>query len=188
MGPRFATESSMRMRQRNDNISNNDGYRPNVGIVLLNRYNQVFWARRCGHDGWQFPQGGVRRHESLEEALYRELYEEVGLSEPQVRVLARTRDWIKYDLPEEYLRRVRRKGNRRFRGQKQIWYLLRLLADDSEVCLEVSDKPEFDQWVWIDWWTAIDQIVEFKRQVYEAALNELYGYLTVNPFFPRRLG
>ncbi|MDH3639617.1 MAG: RNA pyrophosphohydrolase, partial [Gammaproteobacteria bacterium] len=101
-----------------------DGYRPNVGIILLNRYNQVFWARRTGHDGWQFPQGGMQRNETPVQALYRELYEEVGLTESQVRIVARTNGWLHYDLPSKYRRRPG-KGTR-FRGQKQIWFLLRL--------------------------------------------------------------
>ncbi|MFL6624574.1 MAG: RNA pyrophosphohydrolase [Sulfurifustaceae bacterium] len=146
------------------------GYRPNIGIVLCNNQSQVFWARRSRRDGWQFPQGGIKSHETPEQALYRELYEEVGLSELHVQVLGRTRDWLHYDIPDDYLRR---NPQRHFRGQKQIWFLLRLTGCDEDVCLERSDKPEFDAWRWIDYWSALDQIIPFKREVYRRALTEL---------------
>jgi len=165
-------------------IRRQDGYRPNVGIILINRFNQVLWARRASRDGWQFPQGGVRRSETPDEALYRELYEEIGLLPEQVAIVARTRDWLRYDLPQQYLKNLRQQGNRKFRGQKQLWYLLRLLGDDSQVCLDNSDRPEFDEWMWIDWWRALEEIVEFKRNVYETALTELVRFLPHNDFFP----
>lgn len=164
-------------------IHADDGYRPNVGIVLLNQLNQVFWARRSGHDGWQFPQGGVRRNETVEDALFRELYEEVGLKRRHVTIVGHTRSWLHYDLPEEYLRRIRSRGNRKFRGQKQVWYLLRLIGEDSAVSLDNSSKPEFDKWVWTDWWTAVEEIVEFKREVYEMVWEELCRYLPAHPLF-----
>ncbi len=168
-----------------DSISRGDGYRPNVGIILFNRYNQVLWARRRTHDGWQFPQGGVRSDETPEEALFRELYEEIGLTRDHVRVIARTQDWLKYDLPYKFRRRQRSK-NEHFLGQRQIWFLLRLLCEDTKVCLNTSSKPEFDEWQWIDYWRAVDQIVDFKRQVYEMALTELEHFLPNLSFSSRR--
>lgn len=162
-------------------IHADDGYRPNVGIILTNELNQVFWARRAGHDGWQFPQGGVKQDETVDQAMYRELYEEVGLERRHVRVMARTSDWLKYDLPQRYLRRIRRRGDDKFRGQKQIWYLLRLLGDEQAVRLDRSVRPEFDKWIWVDWWTAAQEIVEFKRSVYEHVLTEFYKALP--PFY-----
>lgn len=146
------------------------GYRPNVGIILCNPQNQVLWARRAGRDGWQFPQGGIKSHESAEQALYRELYEEVGLSRDHVAVLGRTVDWLHYDIPADYLRRV---PHRNFRGQKQIWFLLRLVGCDDDVCLDRGNRPEFDAWRWIGYWCALDHIIAFKRDVYRRALTEL---------------
>ena len=73
-----------------------DGYRPNVGIVICNRQGQVMWARRFGQHSWQFPQGGINPGESAEQAMYRELFEEVGLSRKDVRILASTRNWLRY--------------------------------------------------------------------------------------------
>ena len=159
-----------------------DGYRPNVGIILFNHRNKVFWARRCGHDGWQFPQGGIRSDETLEQALYRELREEVGLEPGHVKVVARTRNWLHYDLPDSYMRRLRYKSRRNFKGQKQIWYLLRLIGDESEVQLDTCDKPEFDDWMWKDWAAAVDEIIGFKRNVYRTAFSELKVHL---PIFSR---
>lgn len=146
-----------------------DGYRPNVGIILCNQDSLVFWARRCSHDGWQFPQGGIKSHETVEQALFRELYEEVGLARDKVEVVGRTRSWLFYDLPSRY----RRGGSPNFRGQKQIWYLLRLIGAESDVCLDACGKPEFDCWRWIGYWSALDDIIAFKRPVYERALTEL---------------
>jgi putative (di)nucleoside polyphosphate hydrolase len=151
------------------------GYRPNVGIILCNGANQVFWARRCGQDGWQFPQGGVRQQEALEAAMFRELQEEVGLYPSHVEILGRTRDWLHYDIPEDFRRRTPTTG---FRGQKQIWFLLRLTGRDEDVCLDACEKPEFDEWRWIEYWGALEQIISFKRPVYQQALTELEPLLS----------
>ena len=159
----------------------NDGYRPNVGLIICNSQGKVFWARRINRDGWQFPQGGVDRNESLTEAMYRELEEETGIKPNQVRVVAHTKGWLKYDLPKRLLRgqkrrfiRSKQRNRVQFRGQKQIWFLLELLHDDSVVNLAAGlEKPEFDTWEWVDSAFAIDNIVNFKRGVYEQALSEL---------------
>lgn len=155
-----------------------DGYRPNVGIILCNDARQVLWAQRRSHDGWQFPQGGLRPDESPEEAMFRELHEEVGLKPAQVQVLGRTRDWLRYDIPPEYRRRPLPSA---IRGQKQIWFLLRLLGRDEDVRLDVSAHPEFDAWRWIEYWSALDHIVAFKRDVYRQALTELAPLLPDPP-------
>lgn len=147
-----------------------DGYRPNVGIVLANGLGQVLWARRVGQDAWQFPQGGINPDEAPEEALYRELYEEVGLTRDAVRVIACTRGWLRYRLPRRLLRRRSEPG---FVGQKQKWFLLEMLCDDADVCMDRSDKPEFDHWQWVSYWYPLGQVVAFKRDVYRKALKEL---------------
>lgn len=165
-----------------------DGYRPNIGIVLMNRFGKVLWARRTNRDGWQFPQGGIKADETLDEALFRELYEEVGLEDQHVNMLGHTSRWLRYDLPKSYLRRTRQRGNAKFRGQKQIWCLLALRGDDSQVCLSASRKPEFDKWVWADWWFAVQQIVDFKRPVYESVWMELNPFINgyMNFWLPGR--
>ena len=154
-----------------------DGFRPNIGIILSNHQGQVLWARRTGQDAWQFPQGGIRANETLKQALYRELHEEIGLGPEHVHVVARTQRWLHYDLPGSYLKRLKSRKNRNFRGQKQIWFLLRLTGNESEVRLDNSHRPEFDHWVWKDWLAAIDEIIEFKRGVYRSAYSELRIHL-----------
>lgn len=128
------------------------------------------WARRFGQNSWQFPQGGIKRHETAEQALYRELHEEVGLLPEQVEIVASTRGWLRYRLPKRYIRFQNRPV---CIGQKQRWFLLRLLAGDEAVQLDLSDKPEFEEWRWVPYWHPLEEIVFFKRRVYEKALREL---------------
>ena len=151
-----------------------EGFRPNVGIVLLNSRNQVFWGKRLRTHSWQFPQGGIKYGESPEQAMFRELYEEVGLKPEHVRILARTRDWLRYEVPDHYIRKDAR-GH--YRGQKQIWYLLMLVGRDSDLDLRASSHPEFDAWRWNDYWVPLEMVIEFKRGVYELALTELSRFL-----------
>ncbi len=147
-----------------------DGYRPNVGVILSNAEGRVLWAQRRGREGWQFPQGGIRQHETPEQALFRELYEEVGLMREDVTVLGRTGAWLYYDVPRRFSGSGR---TRSFRGQKQLWFLLRLTSGDEQVRLDCSDRPEFEAWRWVDYWTPVEEIVAFKRDVYMRALSEL---------------
>jgi len=151
-----------------------DGYRPNVGIVLCNWRSEVFWGKRVKEHSWQFPQGGIKLGEAPVQAMYRELWEEVGLLPSHVKILGRTRNWLRYEVPEQWLKRDWR-GN--YRGQKQIWYLLRLVGRDCDVHLRASQKPEFDAWRWNDYWVPLDSVIDFKREVYQQALTELARYL-----------
>jgi putative (di)nucleoside polyphosphate hydrolase len=151
-----------------------DGYRPNVGIILCNAKNEVFWGKRIKEHSWQFPQGGIKRGESPEQAMFRELYEEVGLQPQHVRILARTKNWLRYDVPSHW---VRKEWRSTYKGQKQIWFLLRLVGRDCDVSLRASGHPEFDAWRWHEYWIPLDSVIEFKREVYQLALNELAPYL-----------
>ena len=147
-----------------------DGFRPNVGIILCNNEKQVLWAQRTQHDSWQFPQGGIKLEETPEQAVYRELMEEVGLAPEHVEILGVTQGWLRYRLPKRYLRF----GNKPLCiGQKQRWFLLQLVAEEKNVCLDQDEKPEFDDWRWVDYWMPAKEIVFFKRRVYEKALHEL---------------
>jgi len=151
-----------------------DGFRPNVGIILLNQRSQVFWGKRIRTHSWQFPQGGIDRGENPEQAMFRELHEEVGLFPQHVHVLARTRDWLRYEVPDRFIRRDAR-GH--YKGQKQIWFLLQLVGHDWDLNLRATDHPEFDAWRWNDYWVPLDVVVEFKRGVYEMALTELSRFV-----------
>ena len=147
-----------------------EGFRPNVGIILVNARNEVFWGKRIREHSWQFPQGGIKHGESPEQAMYRELFEEVGLRPEHVKILGRTRGWLRYEVPRNWIRREWRNS---YRGQKQIWYLLRLVGRDSDVSLRASSHPEFDAWRWSNYWVPLDAVIDFKRLVYQMALVEL---------------
>jgi len=147
------------------------GYRPNVGIILINDRRQVFWGKRVREHSWQFPQGGIKSGEDPERAMYRELEEETGLKPHHVEIIGRTRDWLRYDVPQRW---IRREWRGHYRGQKQIWFLLKMLGQDSDVTLKCDfEKPEFDAWRWHDYWIPLDTVIEFKRGVYKSALDEL---------------
>ena len=151
-----------------------EGYRSNVGIVICNRAGQLLWAKRIKQSAWQFPQGGIKQDESLEGALYRELQEEVGLADVDVNILHRTDDWLRYRLPENY---IRHQQDPLCIGQKQKWFLLSLESDESKVELSYTGKPEFDDWRWVSYWYPVNQVIDFKREVYRKALTELGGAL-----------
>ena len=152
------------------------GFRANVAIVLFNDERRVFWAKRIGMDAWQFPQGGIRQDESIEAAMYRELYEEVGLLPEHVEVVGVSRNWLRYKLPKRY---IRRHSTPRCIGQKQRWYLLKLTGDESNVNLALSRRPEFDHWRWADFSEPANNVVFFKRDVYRRALAELKPLMKV---------
>lgn len=157
-------------------VIDSEGFRPNVGIIVCNGEGRVLWARRRGHDAWQFPQGGISGGESPEEAMYRELREEVGLKVEHVKILARTQGWLRYHLPERF---IRRQENPRCVGQKQQWFLLELTGDESNIDLKVMHKPEFDAWRWVNYWYPLDQVIDFKRNVYMLAMKQLATALPV---------
>ena len=158
-----------------------EGYRPNVGIILANQRNEVFWGKRVHQHAWQFPQGGIKGGETPLQAMYRELEGEIGLQRAHVRILGRTREWLRYEVPERWARRQREGGGTKagaaYRGQKQIWFLLRMVGRDCDVRLRASGHPEFDAWRWHDYWVPLDTVIDFKRDVYRQALIELHRFL-----------
>tara|TARA_Y100001935_G_scaffold184714_1_gene153335 strand:+ start:38846 stop:39346 length:501 start_codon:yes stop_codon:yes gene_type:complete len=147
-----------------------DGYRLNVGIILANNQNRLFLGRRVGQDAWQFPQGGIHSDESPIQAMYRELEEEIGLKPEHVKVLGETQEWLRYKLPKKY---IRKHSLPLCIGQKQRWFLLRINCNESEFCFDRFDKPEFDNWKWVNYWTPLKEVIYFKRDVYQYALEEL---------------
>lgn len=159
-----------------------EGFRANVGIILANDAGKLLLAGRIGNRGWQFPQGGLQDEENAEEAMFRELHEEIGLAEQDVEILGATEDWLRYRLPDKY---VRRGSKPLCIGQKQRWFLLRLLADDEQVRLDRGDTPEFDRWRWVDFWRPVNEVIYFKRRVYSLALHELGPHVFPDGLPPR---
>ncbi|MCL4120520.1 UNVERIFIED_CONTAM: hypothetical protein GTU68_039041, partial [Idotea baltica] len=151
-----------------------DGFRLGIGIILTNNAGQVLWARRVNQDAWQFPQGGMDPDETPEESMFRELHEEIGLTSENVRILSCTQEWLKYRLPQKMLR------THSFPlciGQKQKWFLLRLVTNEQLIRMDSYHKPEFDNWCWVDYWYPLEQVVLFKQEVYRKALTELASHL-----------
>lgn len=153
-------------------IIDSDGFRANVGIVLMRERGDVFLGHRAraGGRGWQFPQGGIREGEAPQEAVYRELHEEVGLAADDVEVVGRTARWLRYRLPSRY---VRRNSQPLCIGQKQRWFLLRLKREPVTFDFASTAEPEFDEWRWTQFWEPVREVIYFKRKVYQRALTEL---------------
>lgn len=160
-----------------------DGFRHGVGIILVNNSRQVFLAKRIGKDAWQFPQGGMKEDETPEEAMYRELQEEIGLQPEDVKVLASTRRWLRYRLPK---RLVRHYSKPLCIGQKQKWFLLRLLRADTHIDLAATESPEFDSWAWVSFWYPLSQVVAFKRRVYNLAMKEFARIVLSKRFWEQK--
>ncbi len=142
----------------------------------MNNAGDVLLARRTGMDAWQFPQGGIEFGELPDEAMYRELQEEIGLCDNEVRLIASTRDWLKYRLPKKFVRQSQRPL---CIGQKQIWFLLQLISSENQIVLDASAEPEFDRWEWVSYWAPVGKVIAFKRQVYRQALEELSPFISV---------
>jgi len=110
--------------------------------------------------------------------MYRELEEETGLKREHVKILGRTKNWLHYNVPSHW---VKREWRGTYKGQKQIWYLLRLTGRDHDIHLRASEHPEFDAWRWHDYWVPLDTVIDFKRDVYRKALHQLAQYLERPP-------
>jgi len=151
-------------------VIDTDGFRPNVGLIIFNADGKLLWAKRVGQDAWQFPQGGIQRRESPRAAALRELREEVGLEPADVEIVANTSRWLRYRLPAHL---VRQRSHPVCIGQKQRWFLMRLIGDQNRIRFDRGDKPEFEEIRWIDYWEGAEQVVSFKRNVYRKALTEL---------------
>ena len=147
-----------------------EGFRANVGIILVNAEKKLMLGGRVGAKGWQFPQGGIDEGEAPEEAMYRELREEVGLGPGDVDVLGVTSDWLRYRLPDRY---IRKNSKPLCIGQKQRWFIMRLTSDEERVRFDLADKPEFDRVRWVPFWRPVNEVIYFKRRVYARALHEL---------------
>ena len=154
-----------------------EGYRANVGIVITNDKYQVLLAKRYKQDSWQLPQGGIDQGETDVEALFRELNEEVGLESHHVSLIAKTPKWLRYDLPDYHIRRSQKPI---CVGQKQVWFLLRLISSEDNIKLDSHSDIEFDEWAWVDYWYPIEKVIDFKKPIYEDMLKALAPVLFDN--------
>ena len=159
-----------------------NGFRSNVGIILTRQDGSLLLGGRLGQAGWQFPQGGMQIDETPEQAMYRELAEEIGLEPADVELLGQTQEWLHYRLPEKF---IRRNSEPVCIGQKQVWFMLRLQSSEDRVQLDASDLPEFDRWRWVDYWQPVKEVIHFKRQVYVSALAELAPLLFADDIPPQ---
>ena len=145
-------------------------YRSNVGIMMVNKSGYIFVGQRLDNNqnAWQMPQGGIDAGEDPESAAYRELLEETGVNQQNVRFLASSSRWLSYDLPEDLIPTL---WNGKFRGQKQKWFLFKFLGKDGDINI-ATEHPEFSKWKWISKENLLEEIVPFKKSVYENVLKE----------------
>lgn len=153
-------------------------WRPCVGVVLINREGRIFAGQRIDNGGaaspaWQMPQGGIDAGEKPKDAALRELWEETGVTADLVEKVAKTKDWLTYDLPPELLGKV---WGGKYRGQRQKWFLFRFLGSDDQIRIE-TEHPEFSAWRWIGADEMIAAIVPFKRAVYEQVVEAFRPHL-----------
>ena len=157
-------------------IIDKNGYRANEGIVLMNQHKELFFAKRRYQSGWQFPQGGIRFGETPEIAMHRELLEEIGLTKNDTELLSESSHWYQYKIPKKNLRKLK-KGKPHVIGQKQKWFLLKLIVPDETINLTYNSKfQEFDKWKWVDPTLPAMQVIGFKQQVYEQVLTEFQTF------------
>lgn len=152
-------------------------YRPCVGVMLVNGNGHAFVGKRIDTkegDWWQMPQGGVDKGEDLDTAVMRELAEETGVQPHHVAVIGRSRDPIRYDLPEELIGKL---WGGKYRGQEQVWFLMRFSGMDEDIDLEAHNPPEFCDWKWVEPESLPDLIIPFKKRVYRAILEEFRGLI-----------
>ena len=149
-------------------VIDSKGFRYNVGMILFNDSGRLFWCKRLGQDAWQFPQGGLQENETAEDALFRELEEETGLQRKDVKIYASSKDWLHYRIPENL---VRKSTQPKCIGQKQRWFLLKMVGGEDHINLQSSSDPEFDRWCWTDYWTPVKEVIFFKRDVYQTLMD-----------------
>ena len=162
-------------------VLDKNGFRSNIAMIVSNGCGKVLLAKRIGQNSWQFPQGGIDGDEAPKDALFRELKEEIGLDQKDVEILKQSSQWFKYKIPPN-LQRKRSKPV--CIGQKQKWFYLKLVSDESNINLDLTSNPEFDDWQWVNYWYPISAVISFKKKVYQQALRE---FAKLNMDMERRL-
>ena len=162
-------------------VLDKNGFRSNIAMIVSNGCGKVLLAKRIGQNSWQFPQGGIDGDEAPKDALFRELKEEIGLDQKDVEILKQSSQWFKYKIPPN-LQRKRSKPV--CIGQKQKWFYLKLVSDESNIKLDLTSNPEFDEWQWVNYWYPISAVISFKKKVYQQALQE---FAKLNMDMERRL-
>ena len=145
-------------------------YRSNVGIMLINDDGHVFVGQRLDNNqnAWQMPQGGIDGDEDPQSAAYRELLEETGIEQENVKFLATSSKWLLYDLPEDLIPKL---WDGKYRGQKQKWFLFKFLGTNTDINIS-TEHPEFSNWKWMPKENLLEEIVPFKKSIYESVLRE----------------
>ena len=149
------------------NFQTKEGYRLNVAMIIFNEDKKVLFCRRKNTENWQFPQGGVDQGEKIENAMLRELEEEVGLLEQEISIIAESHDLIYYDIPKNIRSKVL---GGKYKGQAQKYFLLKLTS--GEINLNKEINPEFDDYKWVPFWFPLRRVVDFKKEAYRKALIE----------------
>ena len=152
-----------------------DGFRANVGIVIFNQKQQVFFAKRRYQSGWQFPQGGIQLGESPKKAMFRELLEETGLDKKSVEIIYVSDHWYDYRIPKKSIRKPA--NGTTVIGQRQKWFLLKLKGESPNISLAASPEQEFDSWKWIAPDLSIKQVIGVKQDVYEKVISEFMPFI-----------
>jgi len=152
-----------------------DGFRANVGIVIFNQKQQVFFAKRRYQSGWQFPQGGIQLGESPKKAMFRELLEETGLDKKSVEITYVSDHWYDYRIPKKSIRKAT--NGTTVIGQRQKWFLLKLKDQSTSIVLNSSSEQEFDSWKWIAPDLSIKQVIGFKQDVYKKVISEFIPFI-----------
>ena len=162
-------------------VLDKNGFRSNIAMIVSNGCGKVLLAKRIGQNSWQFPQGGIDGDEAPKDALFRELKEEIGLDQKDVEILKQSSQWFKYKIPPNL---QRKRSKQVCIGQKKKWFYLKLVSDESNIKLDLTSNPEFDEWQWVNYWYPISAVISFKKKVYQQALRE---FAKLNMDMERRL-
>ena len=142
--------------------------------MIINKDKEILVGRRLDHPSgfWQMPQGGIDDNENPEDAVWREMMEEIGTNE--VELIKVSNQWVSYKIPEETLKTL--PWGNKYIGQIQKWFAFKFLGEDNDINVKTAD-PEFSEWKWAKIDSIVNNIVPFKRNVYSIILKEFKDIL-----------